>query len=360
MHDAAIRTHHAILDVHVIQLVLAQVCQDAVGVVRSRGLDRAQVLQRHGVVGRLQRRRHGLAAFKELLAPGAARIRCVPVPAIGQVHALRGRQAHGVDVVDEHDHARQPHRLGHAEFVGGLDGVGGVGAGVRQGKNLCLAGLCLQQERREIVGRQGMLDRAHDLAAARLDHLRRIGLQRMPECVVCRQEVPAFAARLDHRRARAARQRNGVVGIVQGVGRALLVGQRGGTRAHHDDGFLLVRRHLGHGQRGAGIGAADQHVQAALVKPFARLGRCDIRLVLVICRQQFDLLAVDLAAHFLDGHFDGFHPARAVGAGVHAGQVGDEPDSNDIVRDLGVRGAGADQRHSGSAGERAAGLDAWH
>ncbi|KAG1607215.1 hypothetical protein G6F45_013815 [Rhizopus arrhizus] len=88
-----------------------------------------------------------------------------------------------MDVVDEHAQAGQPHRLGDAEFIGRLDSVGRVGARIGQGQDLRLAALRLQQEGRKVTGSQRMLDRPHHLAAARLDHLRRIGLQRVAEGV---------------------------------------------------------------------------------------------------------------------------------------------------------------------------------
>ena len=93
----------------------------------------------------------------------------VPVPAVGQVHALRGLQAQRVDVVDEDQQAGQLHRLGDAELVGRLDRVDGVAAGVGQAQDLRLAGLRLQQEGREVAGRQRVLDGADDGAAGGLD-----------------------------------------------------------------------------------------------------------------------------------------------------------------------------------------------
>ena len=294
--------------------------------------------------------------LEELAAPGAGGVRAVPVPAVGQVHALRGRQAHGVDVVDEHDQAGQLHGLGQAEFIGRLDRVGGVGAGVGQGQDLGLAALRLQQER--VARRQRMLDRAQHLAAAGLHHVGGVGLQRRAEGIVGRQEVPGLAAGLDHRVAGAARQRHGVVGVVQRIGRALLVGQRRRAGADHDNRFLLVGGHARHGQRGAGVGAADQHVQALLVEPLARLGRGDVGLVLVVGGDQLDLPAVDRAAHFLDGHADGLDAAWAVGARVHARQVGDETDPDDIVRELRLGGAGTDgQGGAAQAADKARDID---
>ncbi|MNO07657.1 hypothetical protein D3C81_2299430 [compost metagenome] len=49
-------------------------------------------------------------------------------------------------VVDEHQQAGQLHGLRDAEFVGGLDRVDGVAAGIGQAQDLRLGRLRLQQE----------------------------------------------------------------------------------------------------------------------------------------------------------------------------------------------------------------------
>ncbi|KAG0744194.1 hypothetical protein G6F24_016116 [Rhizopus arrhizus] len=56
----------------------------------------------------------------------------------------------------------------------------------------------------------------------------------------------------------------------------------------------------------------------------------------------------------------GLCPAGAVGAGIDPGHVGNEPDSNNIVGNLRMRDARAQQRGSARASERGAGQHAWH
>src|SRR5690606_16663249 len=129
----------------------------------------------------------------------------------------------------------------------------------------------------------------------------------------------------------AVGQGDRVVCIVDGVGRALRVGQRGGAGAHHHEGLLLFGRHGRHGQGGGGIGAADQHVEMLLVEPFAGAGRGDVGLVLVVGGQQFDFLPVDLAPHVGDRHADGIGACITVDVGVYAGHVCDEADADHVV-----------------------------
>src|SRR3546814_3299935 len=71
----------------------------------------------------------------------------IPVPGAGQVQAVRGFQAQGVDVVDEHQKAGEFHGFGDAEFLGRLDRIDKVAAGVGQRQHLCFGRLGLQQER---------------------------------------------------------------------------------------------------------------------------------------------------------------------------------------------------------------------
>src|SRR5262249_16364747 len=77
--------------------------------------------------------------------------------------------------------------------------------------------------------------RAEILPAVRLHHLGRGGLQLRAEGVVGRQVVPGLVAGIDHGRRSAVGERGGVVDVVDGVGRAILVGEGGAARADHDE-----------------------------------------------------------------------------------------------------------------------------
>ncbi len=186
-----------------------------------------------------------------------------------------------------------------------------------------------------------MLDAAQHAAALLLHHLGRVGLQRRAEGIVGRQEEPVLAALLHHGAARALGQRHGVVRVLHGVGAALLVGQRRGAGTVHHEHALLLLRHLGHGQRRARVGAAEEHRQALRVDPLARLAGGDVGLVLVVGGDQLDRHAQHLAAEIVDRHLDRHGAVLAFHVGVQARHVGDEADLHLAV--LRLRGRGGAQ-----------------
>ncbi len=84
-----------------------------------------------------------------------------------------------------------------------------------------------------------MPHRAEHLPAIRLHHIRRVLFQRLAERVVGREEVPRLAALLRHGQSGAVGERDGIVSVMNRVGRALLVGQRIDARTHVDVRNLL-------------------------------------------------------------------------------------------------------------------------
>mmetsp|Transcript_57663 Transcript_57663/g.135758 ORF Transcript_57663/g.135758 Transcript_57663/m.135758 type:complete len:322 (+) Transcript_57663:950-1915(+) len=302
------------------------------------------------VVGGLQRRGHALHFLEEAAAPGAGLGGLVPVPAVGQVHALGGLQAERVHIVDEHQQAGQLHALGDAELVGGLDRVDGVATGIGQAEYLRARALGLQQKAGEVAGVERVLDAALDRAAGLGDDGLGVGLQGLAEGVVGGQEIPALATGLGDCRAGAVGQGHGVVGVVDGVGRAVGIGEGRAAGADCDEGLFLFGRDRGHGQVGAGVGAADQQVQALGVEPFTRLGRGDVGLVLMVGKDELDLLAGGHALQVGDGHLDGLDATGAIDVGVDAGHVGQETDLDDIARDLGLGSQAAAGEGGGDEG----------
>jgi hypothetical protein len=81
-----------------------------------------------------------------LHAPGSGLLVQIPVEGLGEQHALRGLQAHGVNVVDEQQQRRQRLLAGDAELGRRLDRIDGVAARVRQTDDLRPGGLGLQQD----------------------------------------------------------------------------------------------------------------------------------------------------------------------------------------------------------------------
>ena len=247
-------------------------------------------------------------------------------------------------VVDEHQQASDLHGLVDAKFLGRLHGVGEVPAGIGQRQHLGFGGLSLQQERREVRRVQRVAHRAGDRATVGLDDVGCIGFERMTESIVSGQKVPAFGTGLHQGGACHLGQRHGVVGVMHGVGRAGFIGQAGGAGADGHERAFLFFGDLGHGQRGAGVGAADQHRQAVLVDPLSGFGAGHVGLVLVVGGQHFNRTVQDLATEILHRPLDHFTASGAINVGVQAGHVGDETDF-DRAGALRRSGSGKSERH---------------
>ena len=252
----------------------------------------------------------------------------VPVESGGQVQTLRGLQRQRVNVGEKCEQRRGLHGLGDAEFVGRLERVGKIGAGIRKPQHLRARGLSLQQERGVVGGAQRRAHRAQHLAAVGQHHLGRRFLQLRAEGVIGGNEEPGLAALLDDGAGRAIAERGGVVGVVDGVGRAIDARERGAARADGEEGNFFRRRNLGHGDAHAGVRSAEHQGQAVLIGPFAKLGRADIRLVLMIDAEHRDLFAEHRAAEIGDGHVDGVDAGLAHDVRIDARHVVDIADDH--------------------------------
>ena len=146
---------------------------------------------------------------------------------------------------------------------------------------------------------------AQHLAAGRGDDPGRIVLELMPECVVRSQKEPGRAPVLDDRGGGPVRHRIGVIGPVEAERRALLIGQCGGTGAGIEDDPLLLARKALDRKRDARIRHVHDRIDAFDIEPAAGDRRADIRLVLVIRRDDLHRLAEDLAIDLPHGHLGG-------------------------------------------------------
>ena len=237
-------------------------------------------------------------------------------------------QAEAVHVGEEN---QQPGELlaalDDAELGGLLDGVDGVAAGIRHADDLGLRGLCLQQERREVLVRERMAYRAHYLAARGLDEFRYVAFERMAERIVGGEEEPGVAAGLDQLAAGADGQRVGVVGPVNAVGRALAAGEVGGRAGRYDDQrLLLLAQDFLHRQHRRGVRQVAHQIDVFDVEPPVDDVGGDVRLVLVVGVDELDRLAQRLAAEVLDRHARRGDAAHAREVGVDAGLIVDDAD----------------------------------
>ena len=309
-----------------------------------------EVLRGGRVIGRLNARRHAFVFVKEALGKFARGVVLVPVPAVGQLQAFGRCQPEAVHVVDEYQHAGHFHGFGDAEFLCGFHGIDGVASSIRERQDLRLGRLCLQQERRKVRGIQWMAYSACYRAAVGLDDAGCIAFEGVTKSVVSRQEKPAFVARLDQCGTGDFCQRHRVVGVMDGVRRAVFIRQTGRAGTDGDEGPFLFGGDLGHRQCRAGVGAAYQHGQTVLVNPFTRFRRGHVRLVLVIGAEHFNRTVEHLAAEILRCPADHFGTGGAVDVGVQARHVGDDADFHRTrgLRQSGCTGDGAQaQSHCG-------------
>ena len=341
---------------HAVVLAQLAVAQEEVGhvhllhrrdhrhsVVRAGRLDRLEVVHGRRVDARVDHARHLLHLLEEALGERAVLVVHVPVKAVGQQHALRRVQAQAVDVGDEHQQSGQALVLGDAELVGGLDRVDRVAAGVGEADDLGLGALRLQQERGEVRGVERVAHLSDDLAAGGLDHVGRVGFERVAERVVGGQEEPGVAAGLHDRLARAVGQREGVVGVVDRVRVAVLVGQAGRGGAHVDDQLFLLVGDLAGGDADRGVERVGDHVHLVAVEPLAHAVGARLGVVLVVGRHELDLRAENRLAEVVDRHLRGDGRALPAEVRIQAGHVGEHADLDDTVGNL--AGGGLLLRH---------------
>ena len=192
-----------------------------------------------------------------------------------------------------------------------------VAAGIRKPDNLCSRRLRLQDERREVLAREGMPDGTEHLAAGLRHQGRRVTLERMPERIVRRDEEPRVPSPLDHRAAGAVRERPGVVGPVNGVGRALRSGQIRGATAGIDEDLVPLPGDAVDGERHRRGRHVQDDVDAILIVPLPRDAGADVRLVLVVRRDDFDLDALLGGLEVLNRHAGRYRRSLARQIGIN-------------------------------------------
>ena len=215
-----------------------------------------------------------------------------------------------------------------------LDRVDGVAAGIGEPDHLGPRGLGLEQEGGEVLAREGMADLAQDLAARLRDDRLGVALERVAEGVVGGEEEPGVAAALDHGAAGALGQRVGVVGPVDGVGRACLP-VRSDEPAPELMKILFFSLVIWlTASATEEVGTSSDDVDAVGVVPLPGDVRADVGLVLVVGRDDLDLDALVRRLEVLDRHAGGDHRAFAREVGIEAGAVVQDAD---LDRDLGLR-----------------------
>ncbi len=251
-----------------------------------------------------------------------------------------------MDVVDEQQEGDQRlSRILQAEFAGLLDGIDGVGAGIGEPDHFRLRSLRLQQQRREIRCAERMAARAQHLATMSLDVIGGFRFDALAERVIHRQEIPVGAATLHHRRGGGVAGGPRIVDPLNGVGRAILAGQirargGGGEKRHRRPAQQRVDAETDRGVR-----HVDHRIDLVDVDPLADDRGADVGLVLMVGVDDLDLDILAAAVEVLGGHTGRFHRPHAIGVLEDAGNIIENADANDGVRDLRMRRCPSGARH---------------
>ncbi len=155
-----------------------------------------------------------------------------------------------------------------------------------------------------------------------------------------------------------------------GVGVALRAGELGGAGADVEEQLLVLVGHVGHGEGGRRGGDVEDRVHPLAVVHLARLGVGDLRLVLVIGRDDLDVLGDRVVGvrllEVVDGHLHRLDRVLTGELGVDAGQVGDHAEHDLVVADLAAAAGGAapaaggESAESQGAGDRPEGAHSAH
>ncbi len=228
-----------------------------------------------------------------------------------------------------------------------LDGVDRVAAGIGEPDHLGAGALRLEQEGREVARRERHLGRAEHLAAAAGDDGSGLALERLPEGVIGGEEEPGIPAALDHGAAGAVRQRVGVVGPVDGIGRALRPGQVGAAGARIDEDLVLLAGDLADGERHRRGRDIEDGVDPVPVVPLPGDAGADIRLVLVVGGDDLD------ADGFVDRR-EVFHRQLRRGDRSLAADIGIDPRHvvQDADLDRGLSRGGGRRQHQAAGGQQ--------
>ena len=275
MHLAAVGADRALAEQRIVCWRCFHLVDDGLAVLGvSERFNGLQVVQCGSIVaGLIEGRVFAVVGGSKGFCEGAVAIVEIPIPGIGEGQPLRRLQTERVNVGNEDQQARHFLATGHdAKFAGRLDGVDGVAAGVSETDDLGFGALSLQHERREVRRREGRAHFAENLAAVGNHDGFRVALEGVSECVVSGDEEPAVSAVLDDGAAGAIGQHPGVVGPMDGVGRARLACQVRTCRADVEIGLVQVARDFVDRKRDRRRADIDDHVDAVRLGPLARDG----------------------------------------------------------------------------------------
>jgi hypothetical protein len=154
----------------------------------------------------------------------------------------------------------------------------------------------------------------------------------MAERVIRRDEIPGLSARPRDGVAGQFRQGIGVIVEVKADRRTGFAGEIRRSRPADDENPVLLPRDFKDRKSSRGGRATGDHVDAFIVKPFARLLRGDIRLVLMVGGNDLDLLGKNFVAEILRRQPRRRNRTTAAIVGKNAGLIVEHADLDDVIR----------------------------
>src|SRR6516165_3998228 len=164
-----------------------------------------------------------------------------------------------------------------------------------------------------------MPDESQYLAAICFDDGRRVPLERMTERIVSGDEEPGVPTLPDHGLARRLGQSIGIIGPVHASRRARFAGQIRRARGGDEKNAIPLPGNLLNGERDGGHRNVNDGVDALLIEPLARNIRADVRLVLMVSRDDLDFSPQHGATKIFYSELRGDHGAYSAQVRVKAG-----------------------------------------
>src|SRR5271163_5123708 len=158
-----------------------------------------------------------------------------------------------------------------------------------------------------------MIDRTQRLAANALKKPLRFRDHVLAELVIRRDKKPGVLSLGNECSERTRHQRVGIMEPGKAGFDALLAGERRGRNGGVNRNLVLVANDGLESQSDRGISNVGNRIDAIDIKPFAYDRRTDIRLVLMVGKQQFDLDTRILLLEIFRGQFSSNQGALTVG-----------------------------------------------
>ena len=329
---ASVRTQLSVLGKEIIRLVRLHHLHHRIALVCAGRLYRLQIMQGGRVSAGVRHRRDCAGTLNKAFAPLARGLVTIPVKAGCQAHIAVGRSIYGFGIRGEHQQANHGRLLIEAELTGRFQGVDEVLAGVGKRDSISAGSLGLQYKGGEVSRAERRFGRTDDFTTVGVDHTTGDLLQSVAESVIGRDEEPLLLASFDQRLNRAVGQRHDVICPVRVVRGAGFGGEGVATGATDQRGLGVRRQDLRGGPYHTAGHQTIHGINLLAVDPLAHFGRAEVRLVLIIGRNNVDGRIQYLTAKVFNRHFDGLDTVLATDIPVRTIHIRQNTDTNLIIR----------------------------